>query len=75
MELIIIPLWLVVSVVIGVAGTKREIGFLGALFASLLLSPLCGLILTAFSKDIANEKFKKQILSLLQQKNINYDDL
>jgi len=62
--------WIVLSIVIGIVGSKRKIGFAGAFFLSLLLSPLIGLIFTLTSKDIEDEKYKEELLrSFKRQQN------
>ncbi len=43
--------WIVFSILIGLVGKQRKIGFGGAFFLSLLLSPLIGLIITLISKE------------------------
>ena len=43
----IVIAWLAASVLIAVAGTKYRFGFWGYLFASILLSPVIGLLLLA----------------------------
>ncbi len=75
MEFIIAYLWLSMSIVIGAVGSKRRIGFFGAFLASLLLSPICGLILVTFSYDNSDQEFKATVIELLEKKAINYDDL
>lgn len=59
--------WIIFSFVIGLIGNGRKIGFGGAFFLSLLLSPLIGLIATLFSKDKDAEKYQKQVLETQQQ--------
>lgn len=48
----IIGFWLIGTIVVAVMGNGRKIGVIGALFASLLLSPLIGLIITLSSKRL-----------------------
>ena len=43
-------LWIVLSIVIGIAGKRREIGGIRAFFISLLLSPLVGLVVILISE-------------------------
>jgi hypothetical protein len=54
--------WIIFSIIIGVIGANRKIGFLGAFFLSLLLSPIIGLIVTLVSKSNEAEKFENEIL-------------
>lgn len=60
MEVIIF--WIVFSLVVGAIGSGRKIGFFGAFFLSLLLSPLIGLIVALVSKDKGDEAYKAKIL-------------
>ncbi len=59
--------WIIFSFVIGFIGSGRKIGFAGAFFLSLLLSPLIGLIITLVSKDKDAEQYQKQVLETQQQ--------
>ena len=54
--------WIIFSIVIGFIGSGRKIGFGGAFFCSLLLSPIIGLIITLVSKNKAEEKYQEEIL-------------
>lgn len=54
--------WIIFSFVVGFIGTDRNIGFWGAFFLSLLLSPIIGLIITLVSKNKADEAYKTKIL-------------
>ena len=65
-------LWIVFSILLGVIGLKRKIGFLGAFSLSLLLSPLVGLIFVLASKPLDAEKFEQELLQTQkeQQQNI-----
>lgn len=58
--------WIIFSLVIGFLGSGRKIGFGGAFFLSLLLSPLIGLIVTLVSKDKDAEQYKKQVFETQQ---------
>lgn len=59
--------WIILCIIIGALGSKRKIGFAGAFFLSLLLSPVIGLIITLFSKDIEDEKYKEELLNTQKQ--------
>ncbi len=59
--------WIIFSIIVGVVGSGRKIGFFGALFVSLLLSPLIGLIITLISKSKEQEAYEEKILTT--QKN------
>jgi phosphate/sulfate permease len=57
---ILISLWIGFALLVGVVGKNREIGFGGAIFFSILLSPLFGLIIALLSKTkkALNEEHK-----------------
>ena len=46
-------LWIVLSIIIGIGGKRREIGGIRAFFISLLLSPLVGLVVILVSEKQA----------------------
>jgi hypothetical protein len=58
--------WLFFSFVIGFIGSGRKIGFGGAFFLSLFLSPLIGLIITLVSKNKEDEAYKEKTLKAQQ---------
>jgi hypothetical protein len=60
---IYIIFWIVVSLIIGAIGSSRKIGFEGAFFLSLLLSPLLGLIITLVSKSKDAIKYEQEVLA------------
>jgi len=64
--------WIISSIIVGIIGSNRKIGFAGAFFLSLLLSPLIGLIFTFFSKSLEAEKFEQELLQTqkMQQKTM-----
>lgn len=59
--------WIIFSIIVGAIGSGRNIGFAGAFFLSLLLSPVIGLIITLFSKDKADEQYKQELLNTQKQ--------
>ena len=59
--------WIIFSIIVGALGSGRKIGFAGAFFLSLLLSPVIGLIITLFSKDKEDEKYKQEVLTTQKQ--------
>ena len=59
--------WIIFSFVVGFVGSGRKIGFLGAFFLSLLLSPLIGLIVALVSKNEADEAYKEKVLTVQQK--------
>lgn len=52
--------WVLFSLLIGAIGNNRNIGFWGAFFLSLILSPLIGLIFTIISKSHTQMLLEKQ---------------
>lgn len=58
--------WIIFSFVVGFVGSGRKIGFWGAFFLSLLLSPLIGLIIALVSKNEADEAYKAKVLTVQQ---------
>lgn len=54
--------WIIFSIVIGAIGSTRNIGFGGAFFLSLILSPLIGIIFTLTSKSLDDVERDKQLL-------------
>ena len=63
--LIIFP-WLLFSILIGFLGKKKNIGFGGAFFLSILLSPLIGLIIALSSKEKKDIKEEYKFLEYLE---------
>lgn len=60
----IIILWLIFSFIVAAIGESRSIGFWGALFLSILLSPLIGLIVVLCSErnsDIAHKRKMEEL--------------
>lgn len=70
----ILFVWVILSVVVGAIGSDRSIGFGGAFFLSLLLSPLVGFIITVVSKSNADVKFQKEMATNHRQQNISTAD-
>lgn len=56
--------WIIFSFVVGAIGSSRKIGFWGAFFLSLLLSPVIGLIITLVSKNEEDEAYKEKVLKV-----------
>lgn len=61
--------WVALSFVVGFIGQNRKIGFAGAFFLSLFLSPLVGLIVTVISKSDEQAAYEQKMLDL-QQKQV-----
>lgn len=55
--------WIIFSLAVGAIGANRNIGFGGAFFLSLFLSPVIGLIFTLVSKSDDQIKFETELLS------------
>lgn len=65
---LIVPVigWIFFSFIVGFLGIGRKVGFFGAFFLSLLLSPLIGLIITLTSKRKSDVKRERQMLTAQQ---------
>lgn len=77
MEFLVFFFWIGLTLLVGVIGSKRNIGFFFAFFWSILLSPTIGLVITLLSKPKINkEQLRESILnqldkmSSLHQKNL-----
>ncbi|OJZ11055.1 SHOCT domain-containing protein [Sphingobacterium sp. 40-24] len=55
--------WIIFSLAVGAIGVNRNIGFAGAFFLSLFLSPVIGLIFTLVSKSDEQLRFETELLS------------
>ena len=55
--------WIIFSLAVGAIGANKNIGFAGAFFLSLFLSPVIGLIFTLVSKSDDQVKFETELLS------------
>jgi hypothetical protein len=60
-------LWILFSFFVGLIGSGRNIGFFGAFFLSLLLSPLIGLIFALVSESTSSRRHKEQMLKLQKE--------
>ena len=60
-------LWIIGCFIVGFIGSNRNIGFFGAFFLSLLLSPLIGLIFCLFSESNASKQHRHQLIKLQQE--------
>ena len=68
--MVIVISWIFFSILIGLLGQKRKIGFWGAFLFSILLSPIIGLIITLISDNAISEKEKhvfKKYLELAEK--------
>src|SRR5680860_491256 len=59
--------WFVFSLIVGIIGADRKIGFWSSFFLSLILSPLIGLIIALLSKNKSEDIYEKNLLEI--QKN------
>ncbi len=71
----VIIMWIVFSIIVGAIGSGRNIGFWGALFLSLLLSPLIGLIITLISKNKEEEAYKEKVLTVQEKQQEALDKI
>lgn len=63
--------WIVFSFVAGFIGSGRNIGFFGAFFLALILSPIIGILFALISKDKQEEEYKRKFLEAQQNKYPN----
>ena len=75
-------LWLIISAVLASAGAERQIGGFVAFLISFFLSPIAGFIAVLFSKDVNEERYKREmlensrkIIALLQNVDANKMDV
>lgn len=61
--------WFLFSIIVGAIGSNRKIGFGMALLASLLLSPLIGLIITLVSESNSSIRHKEETSNLIKHQN------
>ena len=61
--------WLIFAFIVGFIGSDRKIGFWGAFFWSVLLSPLIGLIITLVSESNAAAKEREETKNLIKTQN------
>ncbi len=54
--------WVIGSFVAGLIGTDKRIGFFGAFFLSLIISPVIGIVVAAMSKSDADVEREKKLL-------------
>lgn len=59
--------WILFSLIVGFIGSGRRIGFLGACFLSLILSPVIGLIITVISKSKLDEEMQIRQIELQKE--------
>lgn len=73
----IIFFWLLGSLVIGIIGSDKTLGFWGSFFISLLVSPVIGLIIVLLSKTKEDEAAQKKMVQAVtnQQKPSTADEL
>ena len=67
--------WFIFSIIVGIIGSNRNIGFWGAFLFSLILSPLIGIIVTLVSKDKEEEDYKNEILKTQEAQKIALERL
>ena len=67
--------WIIFSLVVGAIGSNRKIGFWGAFFLSLILSPVIGLIIALVSKDKDDEEYKQKLLHTQQKQQETLSNL
>jgi hypothetical protein len=63
--------YIIFSIVAGVLGAKRKIGFAGAFFLSLAISPLIGFIAVLCSKRKSDIEYERKMLANMAQAQKN----
>lgn len=72
--MLIFIFWVALTLLVGIVGRKRNIGFFFAFFWSVLLSPIIGLVITLLSKPkIDKERLKESILNQLDRTSSLYE--
>jgi hypothetical protein len=66
--LITIAGWLILSMVMGMIGDSKTIGFWSSFLLSLILSPVIGAFAILVSKDKQTDIFEKEVLKYLSRK-------
>lgn len=62
-----------ISIIVGIIGSKRKIGFITSFFISILLSPLIGIIFVLASKRLSDIEFEKNLLNIQKQQNVSME--
>jgi hypothetical protein len=62
--------WIIFSLIVGIIGSDRKIGFWGSFLLSLILSPVIGLIAALVSKNNSEDIYEKNLLKI-QQSTLN----
>lgn len=72
--MIVIIIWIVLCFVIASIGSKKNIGYWGTFFLSLLLSPLIGLIIALASSDLPQpvKEFKCKHCGFISKVNSHF---
>lgn len=60
--------WFILSLIVAILGSSRKIGFGGALFVSVFLSPLIGFIVVLCSQRNSTIEFQKRLLAASEVK-------
>lgn len=62
-------LWIFISLLIGIIGSNKKVGFVGAFLISLLLSPIIGVLILLFlpNKEDENKKVIKEINNITKE--------
>lgn len=63
------------SLLVGMIGSNRNIGFFASFFISILLSPLIGIIFVLFSKRLSDIEFEKNLLNNTKQQKVTIEGL
>lgn len=75
MEILFIVAWLLLVGIATSVGSKREIGGFGAFLCALLLTPLIGFIIIAFSRSLDTVEYRQKSISKLNYIIYKLDEL
>jgi hypothetical protein len=65
--MLVLLVWVMLCFIVAHVGKGREIGHKKALWISLLLSPIVGIIITLVSKDLKAVEYEQQVLQTQQK--------
>lgn len=68
MKVLICISWITISVIIGLLGRNRKIGFWGGFLSSIILSPIVGFFVTFFSKTFKEQKLEQEMLEYKKER-------
>ena len=73
--LVYVLLWIFLSVIVGILGNRRSIGFIGAFLISLIISPIIGFIITLMFENKEEKEYKHDVLKTQKEQKKALDKL